>query len=64
MNQAIERRELVTLDGQGVLLRGTFHKPALERGHERSHWYCLSQFAFVTQCSNRRLCCLLGECIR
>jgi pimeloyl-ACP methyl ester carboxylesterase len=27
MNQAIERRELVTLDGQGVLLRGTFHKP-------------------------------------
>lgn len=28
MNQAIERRELVTLDGQGVLLRGTFHKPA------------------------------------
>jgi pimeloyl-ACP methyl ester carboxylesterase len=27
MNQEIERRELVTLDGQGVLLRGTFHKP-------------------------------------
>jgi pimeloyl-ACP methyl ester carboxylesterase len=27
MHQAIERRELVTLGGQGVLLRGTFHKP-------------------------------------
>jgi pimeloyl-ACP methyl ester carboxylesterase len=27
MHQAIERRELVTLDGRGVLLRGTFHKP-------------------------------------
>jgi pimeloyl-ACP methyl ester carboxylesterase len=27
MNQAIEGRELVTLDGLGVLLRGTFHKP-------------------------------------
>jgi alpha-beta hydrolase superfamily lysophospholipase len=32
MNQAIERRELVTLDGQGVLLRGTFHKAALDAG--------------------------------
>lgn len=32
MNQAIERRELVTLDGQGVLLRGTFHKPASNAG--------------------------------
>ena len=27
MDQAIEGRELVTLDGLGVLLRGTFHKP-------------------------------------
>ena len=27
MNQAIERRELITLDGRGVLLRGTFHRP-------------------------------------
>ncbi len=27
MNQAIEGRELITLDGRGVLLRGTFHRP-------------------------------------
>jgi pimeloyl-ACP methyl ester carboxylesterase len=27
MDQATERRELITLDGLGVLLRGTFHKP-------------------------------------
>jgi pimeloyl-ACP methyl ester carboxylesterase len=27
MNQAIERRALITLDGDGVLLRGTFHRP-------------------------------------
>jgi pimeloyl-ACP methyl ester carboxylesterase len=27
MDQAIEGRELITLDGLGVLLRGTFHKP-------------------------------------
>jgi pimeloyl-ACP methyl ester carboxylesterase len=27
MDQAIEGRELVTLDGLGVLLRGTFHRP-------------------------------------
>jgi pimeloyl-ACP methyl ester carboxylesterase len=27
MEQATERRELITLDGHGVLLRGTFHKP-------------------------------------
>jgi pimeloyl-ACP methyl ester carboxylesterase len=27
MKQAIERRELITLDGGGVLLRGTFHRP-------------------------------------
>jgi pimeloyl-ACP methyl ester carboxylesterase len=27
MDQVIERRELITLDGDGTLLRGTFHKP-------------------------------------
>jgi pimeloyl-ACP methyl ester carboxylesterase len=27
MQQATERRELITLDGRGVLLRGTFHRP-------------------------------------
>ena len=27
MDQAIEGRELITLDGRGVLLRGTFHRP-------------------------------------
>jgi pimeloyl-ACP methyl ester carboxylesterase len=27
VDQAIERRELITLDGRGVLLRGTFHRP-------------------------------------
>jgi len=27
MNEAIERRELITLDGRGVLVRGTFHRP-------------------------------------
>jgi pimeloyl-ACP methyl ester carboxylesterase len=31
MDQAIEGRELVTLDGLGVLLRGTFHKPHVMR---------------------------------
>jgi pimeloyl-ACP methyl ester carboxylesterase len=27
VNQAIERRELITLEGRGVLLRATFHRP-------------------------------------
>ena len=27
MNQAIDTRELITLDGLGVLLRGTYHRP-------------------------------------
>jgi alpha-beta hydrolase superfamily lysophospholipase len=33
MNQAIKTRELITLDGLGVLLRGTYHKPRSECAH-------------------------------
>jgi pimeloyl-ACP methyl ester carboxylesterase len=37
MNQAIEGRELITLDGRGVLFRGTFHRP---RGTDSSAEPC------------------------
>jgi alpha-beta hydrolase superfamily lysophospholipase len=35
MNEAIETRELITLDGLGVLFRGTYHKPRNRSAHAK-----------------------------
>ena len=38
MDQAIEGRELITLDGDGVFLRGTFHRPRARVPIQSQRW--------------------------
>ena len=47
MSQAIASRELIALDGHGVILRGTYHRPLKMRGSEPSTFGDLSPTGIV-----------------